>query len=547
MSNYIKHIACPCGESSDAFAIYDDGEGSNGYCWKCHKYFPTVDGDMTITETKPEREIDPQSLPCKEIGARMISQQTVEKYGVRTKFDTSTGEPCAWYFPYHREGKIVGWKVRLADTKSFYTLGDVRGGIELFGQHLHTNGKMVVITEGEFDALAAYEMFKQRGKDYKVVSLPNGANAKALKPHIEWLNRFENIILCFDQDATGQQAIKKAVDLLPPGKVRTMSFNMKDANDMLLEGKTDEFIKALHSAKAERPDGIVSGSDTWEMIVNKPKVSCYPYPWQEINTLTYGKRFGELDTWTSGSGSGKTQVFRELMYHDLVTTDYNIGIMSLEEPLTDTIEALMSIRMNKRIHLPDVREKLSKEILKDAWDSTAGTNRIHLYDHFGSVDEESLFSKIRYLAKGLDCKFIYLDHLSIVVSGYAAQGNERERIDSIMTELKRLTQELNIWIGLVVHLRKSDTKPFELGAIPSLDDLRGSGAIKQLSNGVFAISRDQQHPDDRIRNTSQLHVLKCRFSGQTGPAGWLYFNRDTGRMEECEAPIPQVTAEDEEF
>jgi twinkle protein len=542
VSNYIKHTSCSeCG-SSDGLALYKGDGGLNGYCWVCHTYFPSIENGVPVQ--KQEQNISPFDYPIKPIDQRGISQTVAEKYGVRTEYDPATGNPRAWYFPCYRGDKVTGWEVRLIADKVYYAVGSVGRGIDLFGQHLFQSGKMLVITEGRFDCLAAHQMFLSKGKDYKVVSLPNGANTNSLKPHIEYLNRFENIILCFDQDGPGQAAVKKAVELLPPGKVRTMSFSEKDANDMLLKGKVEEFMKALHNSHAERPDGIVSGIDTWDMVINKPKLTCYAYPWQELNNLTYGKRLGELDTWTSGSGSGKTQVFREMMYHDLMTTDYNIGIMSLEEPLTDTIEAFMSMKLNKRIHLPDVREKIDKEELKHAWDSTAGTNRIHLYDHFGSVDEESLFSKIRYLAKGLDCKFIYLDHLSIVVSGYAASGNERERIDSIMTELKRLTQELNIWIGLVVHLRKSETKPFELGVVPSLDDLRGSGAIKQLSNSVYAISRNQQAEDERIRNTSQLHVLKCRFTGLTGPAGWVYFDRNTGRMEECGPPVPEVKEEE---
>lgn len=556
MGQYIKHTSCPSCGSSDGLALYkDDDRGENGYCWVCKAYFPSMEDDVSepvrANTIESKTTLSPTTFPIKPLKERGISQEVAEKYGVRTEYDTATGQPSAWYFPYYHGDTIVGWKRRLVgepkQNKSFSTLGNMSKGVGLFGMQNISGGKMLVITEGELDALACYEMFRSEGKDYKVVSIPHGVSSAAtsFKPHIEWLNNFENIILCFDQDVHGQAAVKGAVDMLPPGKVRTMSFSEKDANDMLLKGKTKEFMNALRNSKAERPDGIVSGVDTWDMIRNKPKIDCFPYPWQELNTLTYGKRLGDLDTWTSGSGSGKTQIFRELMYHDLMSTDFNIGIMSLEEPLSDTIEALMSMNINKRIHLPDVRETLTEEELHDAWSATAGTNRVHLYDHFGSVDEDSLFSKIRYLAKGLDCKYIYLDHLSIVVSGHASAGNERERIDTIMTELKRLTQELNIWIGLIVHLRKSDTKPFELGAIPSLDDLRGSGAIKQLSNSVFSVSRNQQEEDDNIRNTSQLHVLKCRFTGRTGPAGWLFFNGDTGRMEEVSGPIPTQPDEEE--
>lgn len=243
---------------------------------------------------------------------------------------------------------------------------------------------------------------------------------------------------------------------------------------------------------------------------------------------------------------GKTAALRELQYHLLNHTKENIGVIALEEPLVDSVEALMALHLNKRIQLPDVRETVSDEELYNAWLATSGTNRIHYYDHFGSVDDESLISKIRWMAGSLGCKYIFLDHLSIVVSEFADQGGERERIDTIMTKLKKLTQELGIWLGLVVHLRKvGGGTSFEEGAVPSLDDLRGSGSIKQLSNSVYALSRNQQHGDEVVRNTSTIHILKCRFTGRTGVADKLYFNDSTGRLEPVEFDDEEI--DDGEF
>ena len=108
-----------------------------------------------------------------------------------------------------------------------------------------------------------------------------------------------------------------------------------------------------------------------------------------------------------------------------------------------------------------------------------------------------------------------------------------------MTKLAKLVKETGTIIFLVVHLKKSDYgkgKTFEQGAIPSLDDLRGSGAIKQLSWDVIGLSRDQQHPDKRCANTSEIHLLKCRKTGRTGKSGYLYFDDQSGRMIQTECP-----------
>ena len=108
-----------------------------------------------------------------------------------------------------------------------------------------------------------------------------------------------------------------------------------------------------------------------------------------------------------------------------------------------------------------------------------------------------------------------------------------------MTKLAKFVKEFNVVLFLVVHLRKPDSSgiPFELGAPPTLDALRGSAALKQLSWDVIGLSRNQQHPDHRCANTTEISVLKCRFTGRTGVSDYLHFNEETGRMYNVDKPI----------
>jgi len=547
----IEHIPCTNCPSSDGLAVYEEEDGThNGYCWVCKEYesnpykdnhkeqerLTQVKSKMSPEEVKSEIERI-SDLPSLAIPHRSISKDATEKYGVKVEIDSSSGDVKYWYYPTYTQGKHTGYKKKYrtekGEKKKFLHIGSGKDK-DFFGANVcGNNGKMLVITEGEDDALAAWDMFKTKGKNYRVCSIPDGANIEAVKSRIEWLERFDTIVLAIDQDEPGQKFVEDVKNLLTPGSVKVMSFSEKDANDMLMAGKTDEWYSSLNNSTIVRPDGIISGADTWDKINNREVVESLPYPdgWDTINKQTYGLRLGELDTWTSGSGMGKTQVLRELQYHILNTTDRGIGVIALEEPLEDSVEAMMSLYLNKRYHLPDVRDTVTEEEKYEAWLATSGTNRLHYYDHFGSVDDDSLVSKIKFMARGLGVKYIFLDHLSIVVSEFADQGGERERIDSIMTKLKKLTQELGIWIGLVVHLRKvGGGVSFEEGAIPCLDDLRGSGSIKQLSNSVYALSRNQQATSEEERNTSQLHVLKCRFTGRTGASDYLKFDDETGRM-----------------
>lgn len=570
MGELIKHgLPCPlkdCRSSDGAAYWLDEDEVYRGKCFSCGgKIHPnTVKEEFGVGEgIKQNKEADINTEDFTEISklrtghlmSRRIHEKVASEYGVKIEYNPESGEEVRYYFPVYQNAKLTAYKVRdLTQPKGspyhFYWKGKP-GNSDFFGSEVGPRfGKAILVTAGFEDAIAADQMiWKAKNKRYKCRSVLNGVQAAVneFKKHLEYLSQFDTVFICFDQDDMEQKVAKQCAELLPIGTAKIVKFSEHDANDMLKKSKHDEFCQALADAEKIRPDGIVSGQETWDMVMNKPEVTCFDYPWKELNDKTYGWRVGELVTFTSGSGSGKTQILKELIYYQLKTTDFNIGVMALEEPVVDTVESLMGLELQKRIHLPDIRKNTTTEELRQAWENTLGTGRIHLLDHFGSTDSETLFNKIRYMAKGLDCKIIILDHLSIVVSEYANEGDERKNIDSIMSRLKQLTQELNIWIGLVVHLRKSDKKPFELGEVPSLDDLRSSGAIKQLSNSVIAVARNQQAEEERVRNTMSIHSLKNRFNGVTGPAGYLYFDQNTGRLIETDEPETEEANQEKEF
>jgi twinkle protein len=134
----------------------------------------------------------------------------------------------------------------------------------------------------------------------------------------------------------------------------------------------------------------------------------------------------------------------------------------------------------------------------------------------------------------MSCKYVFLDHLSIIVSAQES-GDERKALDEIMTKLRMLVQETNIALIIVSHLKRPQNIGHEEGAATSLAQLRGSGAIAQLSDMVIGLERNGQAEDLVERNTTRVRVLKNRFSGITGPACNLLYNKETGRMFEIEA------------
>lgn len=530
-----EHIPCldpECG-SSDACCEYSDG---HFYCFSCGKYFPAPKDAVKETQRKPKRNsklLNLEDLKLIALKARGITMETCRKYGYFVGTYKGHAVQVACYFD--DMGDLIGQKLRTPD-KDFVVLGKV--GDRFFGQHLFPGGgKKVVITEGEIDAETASQV---QGNKYPVVSVPCGAKSakKTFKAQIEWLESFDEVITMFDMDDEGEKARKDVEGLLSPGKLRHAYLPLKDPNECLLAERPDEIIRAIWNAKVWKPGGIVNGAELWDKLNERQESSyCVPWPWEnlDIQKMTQGIRMGEMLLVTAGTGIGKSTIFRELAYYFGVTFPeaFKVGMIFLEEQNTETALALMSLHMNRRLHLS--WNSLSAEDRRRAFEETLGTERFVFYDHFGSLDGESLLQKIRYMAAAEGCKFIFLDHISIAISGLES-SNERKDIDVLMTNLMSLIQETGVGIGVICHLKKTEDKkePFEEGGRISLDDLRGSGTLKQIPNTIIAGERNQQEENEKAKNLVRLRVLKCRFTGKTGIAGHLWFNEETGRLEAVE-------------
>lgn len=458
------------------------------------------------------------------LNKRKINEETCRKWGYQIgKYKGKTVQIAPYYDP---DGNMVAQKIRFPN-KDFRVLGDLKQAT-LFGQHLwRDQGKMVVVTEGEIDALSVSQV--QQNK-WPVVSVPNGAQGakKSIAKALDWLLGFDHVIFMFDDDEPGRIAAKQCADILPPGRAKIARVDgFKDANEALQAGQPGKIIDAIWGAKVHRPDGILAGHELWDEVIREDSAQSCPYPWVGLNEKLRGIRKGELVTITAGSGVGKSAVVRELAFH-LLREGETVGLLMLEENVRRTALGFMGLAINKPLHID--REGVSEDQMKDAFAQTLGTGRVYLYDHFGSTEIENLLSRIRYMAKACECGWIILDHLSIVVSGLG-DGDERRLIDNAMTMLRTLTEETGIGLIVVSHLKRPEGKGHEEGAQVSLAQLRGSAAIAQLSDIVIGLERNQQ-ADGQERDLTHLRVLKNRFSGDTGPACYLHYSHETGRLSE---------------
>ena len=199
----------------------------------------------------------------------------------------------------------------------------------------------------------------------------------------------------------------------------------------------------------------------------------------------------------------------------------------LEESTKRTSQGLVGIHINKNIVIDD--DAASAEEIEEGFEDLLSRGPIYLFDHFGSTDMDTIENRIRYMKHGLGCDVVFLDHVSILISGMTGETtNERTMVDSIVHRLRVLCSELDLALILVSHLRRpSGDTGHEGGAKVSLAQLRSSHSIAQLSDGCIGLEVDAEDPTAGIRN---LVVLKNRFTGEVGPAGQLQYDREKGRL-----------------
>jgi twinkle protein len=538
MSFIDTHKDCPeCGHR-DCLAINEDGSAK---CFSCGIY---IKSDRRIQQPSPRLVKDNTTIQEGDLNAlndRGISLATAKKYGVKS-VKNSSGDITRHFYPYFNGAEEVAYKTRMVADKGFVSSGPI-SECGLFGQQTvgDKGGKYVTITEGECDAMAAYELL---GSKWAVVSVKSGAQGaeRDVKNNLEFLEKFDNVIICFDSDKPGQEAAKKVARLLKPNKSKILVLpqGFKDANDMLRQNKHAAFVDAWWNAKTYTPSGVLNVSQNKDKFHNRVKKESIPYPWEGLNKKLEGLRQGELITLAGGTGLGKSSVTRELEHWLLKKTRDNVGVVALEEDWTRTVDGILSIEANARLHIDSVRENFSQEeidiLFDDMFVDNDNNDRLWVHAHFGSNDIDGIFSKLRYMIVGCECKWVVIDHLHMMVSA-TLEGDERRSIDSIMTRLRSLAEETGAGLILVSHLRRIDgNKGHEKGAETDLSHLRGSQSISQLSDCVITLERNQQADDPTIASTTRVRVLKSRYTGDVGIAAYLLYDKDTGRLVEVDEP-----------
>jgi len=562
LANFVKHTNCEKCGSSDGKAVYED---NSSHCFVCEHTVPSNEfkeqnskkSTKVRTSAKEEKsmEVKPSSKPAmtpdenaeiKSVtgvagkGFRGLKDETTKPFGVRYAYDAD-GEVEEQYYPTTQDGQIVGYKIREV-PKNFYSKGRTGADCELFMQFkFNRGGKYILITEGELDALSAYQMFcdynKTRGGDYEmaVVSPTTGANShKQIAAQYRFFDSFDNIIVCYDNDKAGKEATEDVVKALPKGKVKVMHMRYKDPNTYLEEEKQDEFIRNFYEAKRYTPVGVLGSGDLYDKILEQATVPKVPFPpfMDTLNAmLVGGLPLGHIINVAAGTGLGKTSFVNEMIYHWIFNSPHKIGIVSMELDSGQYGETLLGRHLSRKISLIQ-DDTVKKDLLEsdkvrekanELFYNADGQHRFYLLDNRDGTIEE-IQDTVEELVVSCGCRIIVLDPLQDILDGLS---NEDQAL--FMKWSKGIIKSHNVTLIFINHVRKSasGTQNSSQGGSFTEEEIQGSSTIIKSASANILLSRNKYAEDPIERNTTKVVLSKNRICGLTGPAGNVYYDNDT--------------------
>ncbi len=501
-------LKCPCGKSSDAFSMNEDGSGKcfSGGCQEgplSSGFFPNkgvgerVGGERQL--------IDGDIMPAENekfsyLSHRSISAKTFEFYDVLTKIVNDI--PTSVGFPYPN-GSIQTRSLIIPkrDKNHFGWVGG--GGKGLFGQNKFDRGsrECIIIHEGAFDALAAHEIL--RNKFASVAAKSSATVVQEVKDSYDYINSFPKIYLCLDNDDAGQISIAKIAGMFDFNKVYHVKLTKhKDANAYLEAQDANDFVATVENARRFSPNSIISSfSEIRNALKLKQAEVIADYPFAQLQDALQGIHKGELVIMKGLTGIGKTEVCRAIVDHNLKTRDTKMATIFLEESQDTTIKGVATYELKQPVMIPSAG--FTDDDVMNAYESAVkgDESRLFIHSHFSGDSENELTDNIRFLVTVGGVELVFLDNLTMLITGREGE-DERLRIDRIFRNLRNLVNELKFALVLICHTNEDGS-------------VRGSKLPDILTNTSIHLAREI--PETTLHFT----VKKARTQGsKEGPAGF---------------------------
>ena len=425
--------------------------------------------------------------------------------GVLAKFRIGEKDG-AIVFPFYCDGELVNQKYRAAGKKIWQ---DKDARPTLFGRDLVPEEVTeLIITEGEIDTMTLHQLDMPNS-----VSVPSGAaNLDWIETEWPWLERFETLYLCFDNDNAGEEGAQKAARRLGTWRCRRVRLRWKDPNEGLQNGMTqDDFSRALISATDMGPSIVRLAEDFAEEMLREDRQGIdtgFPL----YDAVLGGQRSGELTVITGRNGDGKTtwlnQVILNLLMHH---HEQHACIASFEMRPARLLRWMMG----------QAGIIVSESGIEEFWGLIGG--RLSLIDTQREVKPDELFEAFEYVARRAGTQTFVIDSLIRVDLGGGADWLENQK--QFMNRLAQFALTFEAHIYLVAHPRKGSSDGARIDKV----DIAGSGDISNFAWNVVSIRRIVS--EEQGRPAAVLQVLKNRDNGRLGTIS-LNFDEERKRFTE---------------
>lgn len=486
-----------CGRSYDILDVFMY-KGAT-YAEACKKLFELAEMPYSFGElgVKTKRHYRyPHEVPCTDkskvyayFEQRKISRETLDALDVRQDsegnavfnyYDTNDVLTMVKYKPSHKvqHGQAKCWCQQNSDTAPL-----------LFNMNRINVNSPLLICEGEPDCLSAIEAgFKN------AVSVPLGSsNLHWIDENLEWLDQFESIIICADNDDAGVKMQKECVPRLGSWRTKVVDIPAipigntgrvtKDLNEILYVCGKDRVLELILDAKDSPVPSVADLSDV------------EPTEYEDVDGVTTGLKaiddelmrlfFGTLTIVSGQPGSGKSSLLTQLACNSL---DNDIGTWLFSGELPNGVEkSWFNYIFAGPRNITDAISRRGNPYKKISTTTLAEINktykgRWHIYrdDYDNTLDK--LIASMTDTVRKYGARCLILDNF-MCIDTETSEEELRSQTDTIK-KLIEFAKKYQVAVILVCHPRKMDA-----GTNVGIYDIAGTSNIVNLAHRTIGLRR----------------------------------------------------------
>lgn len=484
--------------------------------------------------------------------ARGISKETLDYCDVRQDeqgnavfnyYDTNDVLTMIKYRPSHKisKGENKTWCQKGADTTPL-----------LFNMNRINVSKPLLITEGEADCMAAIE-----SGFTNAVSVPLGAgNFHWIEECWDWLEQFDSIILCSDNDEAGIKMQKEVLYRLGSWRCKTVNIplsyqtkdngkvKVKDLNEVLYYWGKEKVMDLTVNASDTPVDSVADYSEI--KSIDLDSIDGIYTGFKELDRKLMKLFYGSFNIVTGVNGSGKSSFLSQLVCQSL-EQNKNVWLYSGELPNFQSKNWINYILAGQRnIIERKVKDTPFWKVTNQAQEQMNKYYKGNLYiykDGYSHKVSDLIESMIESIRK-FGTKLLIIDNLTSV-NLECNENNKYSKQEEFVVQCIDIAKKYNVVVILVVHPHKIDT----MRRLTKMD-VQGISAIIDLAHRIISLYRVTE--DDKkgkpkpngkgwykepVKYDVLADILKDRMLGFEGSSVGLYYDRPSRRFFTSESDL----------